>query len=430
MVTSMMMMPDESPPGCDEIDHYQKRKQLVAATEHERSVSSPNTDLWVISGGRDSQIDLSAIEGAQKNEKVKAVKEYRISDIAYYLLNPEPIEVDKRLIGCEIHYEQRLTTKIFDKIKCLFPRRLRHLCNGRMIPPEILLSHCKVEMPPLKDKALENHLYSIYESLRSYDSIAKRLPQLDPGHIAHVIGICKDIGGSLTYLKLQGSSEDKLKYMQNYISKDVGVLLRKAYIGDGLFEMRGFDFTAYDSDHAHRLIVYRQNGKAKCCVLNSKNTVEYSLDDVHLLKLILLLQQALADNLKLKEAFGFCIRGKAKPVKLFFNRQLEVDYSKSHFPPIYRDIIKKKNTNSNQQNLIRPALNYLQIGISFNYIPQPDCATDNMITLISVLHDLRALELLKKNLPQVYNEIEKHVGVSEAGRFYLLDSIEGCNNDE
>jgi hypothetical protein len=107
-----------------------------------------------------------------------------------------------------------------------------------------------------------------------------------------------------------------------------------------------------------------------------------------------------------------------------------VDYSKSHFPPIYRNILKENITSSNQQNLIRPALNYLQIGISFNYIPQPDGAADKMITLISVLHDLRALALLRKNLPQVYNEIEKRVGVSEAGRFYLLDSIEGCNNDE
>jgi len=143
-----------------------------------------------------------------------------------------------------------------------------------------------------------------------------------------------------------------------------------------------------------------------------------------------LLQQALADDLKLKNAFDFCIRGKAKPVKLFFNRQLDVDYSKSLFPPIYRDILKDKKINSNQRNLIKPALNYLQIGISFNYIPQPDSAADNMITLISVFHDLRALELLKKNLPQVYHEIEKRVGASEAGRFYLLDSIEGFNNDE
>ena len=402
----------------------------MTTKKYERSVSGPNTDVWIISGGRHAPIDLNAIEGAKKNEQVKVVKEYRISDIAYYLLNPRPIEVDKRLIGCEIHYQQRLTTKIIEKIKRLFPRRLRHRWNGHMIPPEILLSHCKVELPPLKDKALENHLYSIYESLRSYDSISKRLPQLDPDHIAHVIGICKDIGGSLTYLKLQGSSVDKLKYMQNYISKDVGVLLRKAYIGDGLFEMRGFDSAAYDSNHAHRLIVYQKNGKPKCCVLNSKNAIEYSLDDVNLLKFLLLLQQALADDLKLNNALGCCIRGEAKPVKLFFNRQLEVDYSNSIFPSVYRDILKEKKTNSNQQNLIRPALNYLQIGISFNYIPQADRVADNMITLISVLHDLRALELLRKNLPQVYNEIEKRVGVSEAGRFYLLDSIEGCSNDE
>jgi hypothetical protein len=412
------------------MDPYRKRKQVVAATEYERSFSSPNSDIWIISGGRDSQIDLNAIEGAINNEQIKAAKEYRISDIAYYLLNPKPIEVDKRLIGCEIHYQQGPTTRVIEKIKRLFPRRLRPVWSGHMVPPEVLISHCRIEMPTLKDKALENHLTRIYESLRLYDSVSRRLLQLDPRHIAHVIGICKDIGGSLTYLKLQGSNDDRLKYMQNYISKDVGVLLRSAYIGDGLFEMRGFDFTAYDSGHAHRLIVYRQNGKAKCCVLNSKNTVEYNLDNVHLLKFLLLLQQALADDMKLKAAFGFCICGKAKPVKLFFNRQLEVDYSKSQFPAIYRAILKDKKTNSNQQNLIKPALNYLQIGISFNYVPLPESAKDNIVTLISVLHDLRALELLRKNLPQVYTEIEKRVGVSEAGRFYLLDSIEGCNNDE
>ena len=402
----------------------------MAAKEYKRSGSSPNSDIWIISGGRDSQIDLSAIEAAKNNEQLIAVKEYQISDVAHYLLNPKPIEVVKRLIGCEIHYRQGLATRFIEKIKRLFPRRLRHLWNGHMIPAEVLLSHCKIEMPALKDKALENHLTRIYESLRLYDSVSRRLPQLDPHQIEHVIGICKDIGGSLTYLKLQGSSDDKLKYVQNHISKDVAVLLRKAYIGDGLFEMRGFDFTAYDSGNAHRLVVYRENGKPKCCVLNSKNTVEYSLDNVHLLKFLVLLQQALTDDSKLNAAFGFCTRGKAKPVKLFFNRQFKVDYSRSQFPAIYRDILKHKKTNSNQQNLIRPALNYLQIGISFNYIPQPESAKDSMVTLISVLHDLRALELLRKNLPQVYQEIEKRVGVSEAGRFYLLDSIEGFNNDE
>jgi len=145
---------------------------------------------------------------------------------------------------------------------------------------------------------------------------------------------------------------------------------------------------------------------------------------------MLLLQQALKDDLRFKEAFYSCIQRQAKPLKLFFNRQLEVDYSKSAFPRIYRDILKRTKVDINQRSLIKSALNYLQIGISFNYIPQAGNPKNKMITLISVLHDLRALELLRKNLPQVYGEIKKRINTSEAGSFYLLDSIEGFNHDE
>ena len=104
---------------------------------------------------------------------------------------------------------------------------------------------------------------TIYESLRAYDAVSKRLPQLDPYKIAHIIGICQDIGGNFSYLKLQGSIDDKLKYVNNYISKSVGVLLRKAHIAEGLFEMRGFDFGAYDSGRTHRLITYQKNEKRR-----------------------------------------------------------------------------------------------------------------------------------------------------------------------
>jgi hypothetical protein len=406
-----------------------KRERLVAAKKNERSGSNLNSGLWIVSKGRDCQFDLRGIEGEKHSEKT-CVKTYQLSDIAYYLLSPAPIEVEKRLVGCEIHYSQRGLTKLVKRIKRLFPRRIQSWLIGHGVPPEVLVTHSKIDIPPLKDKALENHLKKIYEFLRGYDSINKRLPQLDPCQIEHIIGICKDFGGNYTYLKLQGAVEDRLKYLQNNISKDVGVLLRKAYIGDGLFEMRGFDFTAFDPGRCHRLIAYQQNGNPKYCVLNSKNTVEYALSDGYLLKYMLLLQQALRDDLRLKEAFYSCAHHRSEPLKLFFNRQLEVDYSKSAFPGIYRDILKAKKVDSSHLNLIKSALNYLQIGISFNYIPQPGNSKNDMVTLISVLHDLRALELLRKNLPQVYSEIKKHIHTSEAGSFYLLDSIEGFNHDE
>jgi hypothetical protein len=370
---------------------------------------------------------LSTIDSAKNSD---AVKEYQISDIARYLLNPNPIEVEKRLIGCEIHYPQRTATKIIKNIKRLFPRRMRKRWNGNGIQPEVLISNCKIKIPSLKDKDFESHLNTIYESLRAYDAVSKRLPQLDPYKIAHIIGICQDIGGNFSYLKLQGSIDDKLKYVNNYISKSVGVLLRKAHIAEGLFEMRGFDFSAYDSGRTHRLITYQKNGKSGCCVLDSNNKVDFALDDAELIKYMLLLEQSLKADANLKNAFDLCIRNQANPFKLFLNKQLEVDYSKSPFPEIYRGILKAKNIDPNQQNLIRPSLNYLQIGISFNYIPQSNGTEEKMMTLISVLHDLRALDVLRKNLPQVYAEISKYVSVSEAGKFYLLDSIEGFNHDE
>ena len=393
------------------------------------SGSDLNPDIWIISKARDCVFDLRGIEGAKYAQKVE-VKSYQLSDVAHYMLSPAPIEVEKRLVGCEIHYKQRWLTRFIEKIKRMLPRRIQSLWKGNAIPPEVLLSHCKIDIPPLKDKALEEHLKKIYESLRAYDSATKRLPQQDPIKIAHVIGICKDIEGNHTYLKLQGSIEDKLKYLQNHFSKDVGVILRKAYIGDGLFEMRGFDFVAFDPGHCRQLIVYQLNGKPKCCVLNSKNTVEYTLSDIHLLKYVLLLQQALSDDVRLKKAFDACIRSQAQPLKLFFNRQLEVNYSKSAFPGIYREILQGIKVDRSKRNLIKSALNYLQIGISFNYMPHSGSTANSLTTLISVLHDLRALELLRKNLPQVYGEIKKRVHTSEAGSFYLLDSIEGFNHDE
>jgi hypothetical protein len=210
----------------------------------------------------------------------------------------------------------------------------------------------------------------------------------------------------------------------------VGVLLRKAYIGDGLFEMRGFDFGAYRSEHSHRLIVFERNGKSQCCVLNSNSAMKFHLDTDDLLKYMFLLQRALTDDPNLTSAFKNCIQSQAKPVKLFFNQKLEVNYAKSPFPKIYREILNANKIDLNHRNLIRPALNYMQIGISFNFISHNNGFEENMTTLISVLHDLRALEMLRKKLPQVHNAIQNRVKGCEAGMFYLLDSIEGFNHDE
>jgi hypothetical protein len=386
---------------------------------------SNNNKIWIISEGRFSDVDL---HGIVEGDITGPYKEYSISDIGRYLLNPNSIEIKKKLIGGEIHYKQGGFKKILRAFQKILPGFSKRRKNKPMDSPEVIVSRYKLQIPPMKDSDLESHLNLIYDQLRPFDSVAKRLVQLDPRSIFQIVGICEDVGGNYSYLKLQGSIEEKIKYLGNFISKNVGVILNKAYIDDGLFELRGYNFLSYDPAKTFRLIAYNSNGDQKACVLTGRNNIDFAIDDYHLLKQLHLLEQSLKSNPSLSKALNLCIEGQATPIKLFFNKKLEIDYSKAALPEFYQDVFKALDVKMNQKNLIKPILNYLQIGISLSYILLSDCQEDKMFTDISVLHDLRALEPLRKNLPQVYSAVVKRAVVSEAGRFYLLDSINGYSN--
>ena len=384
-----------------------------------------NNKIWIISKSRYSDVDLS---GNVDGNVTGPFKEYKISAISRYLLNPHSIEVKKKLIGGEIHYKQGVLKRIRKSLGRLLPNALKQRKKNQLLSPEVFISCYKLRIPPMKDSQLEMHLHNIYNQLRSYDSVAKRLAQLDPNNILQIVGICEDVGGNYSYLNLQGSIEEKINYLGNFISKDVGVILNNANIADGLFELRGYDFLSYEPTRSYRLISYHSDGEQKACVLTEDKKIDFYLSDYRLIKQMHLLEQSLKANPSLSKAFNLCIEGQAIPIKLFFNRKLEIDYSKTALPAIYQDVFKTLNVGPNQSNLIKPILNYLQIGVSLHYILLADCQEDRMLTHISVLHDFRALETLRKNLPHVYSAMLKRAFVTEAGRFYLLDSINGYSN--
>ena len=388
-------------------------------------MSYNNSNLWIISEGRLPDIDLDRIV---EGDGIGPCKEYKISAIGRYLLNPDSIEIKKKLIGGEIHYKQGPLKKLRKAFHRILPGSAKRLEKTPGLSPEVIVSRYKLQIPPLKDSDLERHLNQIVDQLRLYDSVAKKLVDLDPRKIIQIVGICEDVGGNYSYLKLQGSIEEKIKYLGNFISKDVGVVLNKAYIADGLFELRGYDFYSHDPSKTYKLITYTSGGNQKACVLTENNKIDFHLKDCHLLKKMHLLEQSLNSNPSFSQAFNLCLEGQATPIKLFFNKKLEIDYSKAALPEIYQDVFKTLNLELNKKNLIQPILNHLQIGISLSYILLSDCQQDRMHTDISVLHDLRALEPLRKNLPHVYSAVVKRAMISEAGRFYLLDSINGYSN--
>ncbi len=298
----------------------------------DRNLTCSNKGIWIVSEYAAPDTDLSGVVEEKVDELIKA---YKISALGRYLLNPHSIEVKKKLIGGEIHYQQSKLNQIRRSIHRLLPAAFKRRKKAAPFAPEVVVSRYKLRIPVMNDPEFDAHLNHIYDQLKSYDSVTKKLANLDPRNILQVVGICEDVGGNYTYLKLQGSIEEKIKYLGNHITKDVGVILNKAYVDDGLYELRGYDFKSYNPSVFYRLFVYRSGGVQKSCLLTDQNKVEFYIANPNLLKHLLLLEQSLKANPGLNEAFELCTRGEANPIKLFFNKKLEIDYSKSPLPTIY-----------------------------------------------------------------------------------------------
>jgi len=117
-------------------------------------------------------------------------------------------------------------------------------------------------------------------------------------------------------------------------------------------------------------------------------------------------------------------------LKLFFNHELEIDYSSTHPPEIYRQVFESCQMEVTERNVVINSLKNFQFGISLNYVLKSDSGKDKLCTSMSVMHDIRALDPIKDIVPEVYTEINKRAQASEAGRFYLLDSIRGYRNEQ
>jgi hypothetical protein len=382
--------------------------------------------IWIISKGRYTNCDLSRIwEGVKKQTAMV----YNISELARYLLNPNPIQIKKKLVGCEIHYRTPLYN-VKEKIRKLLPQKLRGLLKDNQIPVEVLKSDWDTDNSPGKDDNFESHLNKITELLRPYNPIIKSLNKIDPSKIYDVVGTCEDIGGHLSNLNIPGSIMDRLNYIRANISKDVGVILEKAYIADGLFEMKGFNFKSFDKNKSFRLIRFLINGISKACVLDSDNKVEFWIDDIKLVQYMLLFDQLIKIDPKLNSSLSLCTAGKAEPLKLLFSKPLEIDYSEAHLPEVYKGVFEKLNIGTNKKNVVKRVLNKSQVGISFNYVPKSVYDKRRLFVNFSVMHNFKALEPIKNDLPQVYSEINKMASVTEAGKFYLLDSFRGYKDDK
>jgi hypothetical protein len=194
--------------------------------------------------------------------------------------------------------------------------------------------------------------------------------------------------------------------------------------------MGGYDFASYNPKSSHRLIkFYDDNAMPRYCVVGFDGKVEYWVDNVELIDKMHLLEHSIKANSKFKRSLNMCMKGDAKPLRLLFKQHLEIDYSKSPLPAIYKNIFETYDIGSTGKDAVMKSLRSSQLGILFNYVPKTNEGGKKLFTNVSVMHDVKALESIKEDLPELYSIINKMAAVSEAGRYYLLDSLGGYSNE-
>ncbi len=380
-------------------------------------------DIWIISEGRPVHLDLSNV----CNQPVsKPVTEYKISEFAMYLLNPNPITIEEKVIGCRVKYSENSSGIVRKLVKKLFPNKKD--ASDSPHPIEEIIATIKIMPPSFQDNELNMHFIKINELLRPFDPVLKKLSSLDIKKIDDITAVCEDIGNNRYQLNLQGSLQEKLNYIINSISRRVKVVFNKAYLSNGLFEVRGFNFHLFNALTYYRLIKFIQNGQARYCVLNADYQLKYWVNDDELVKFMHILEQSIKTDPRLKEAISSCMKGDAKPLKLFFPQKLDQSYTEKYLPLTYRDVFDTYEINQVEKASIASMLNNHLSIVSFNYIPRSEAERQKMFINISVLHDIKALEPIKSKLPLLYSEINKKAPPSDIGKLYLLDSMSGYQN--
>lgn len=385
------------------------------------------SNAWIITAGAYIDFDLAAIGIDAKPKRVMA---YNLSDIGRYLISPGPIEVNNRLMGCECFFKPTGWKRIRRGTARLNPFKSDHEIQPGPEYRRLLLARDFVRVYSLRDRQLARHVDRLRDMLQPFDPVVPEIAALSVHELEDMRGVCEDEGGHRSYITLSGDLDTKRRYVIDNLLGWVPVTLKHARIATGLYEMRGLTPDGYREEHQHRLLRFHVNGRFFACLLNDADKVVFWLDDVTYLHDLLLFQQAIETNQVLKSSIEGCLRGDDLALRLMLNHAMDIDYSRNRMPQIYRDLFQTLRLDAAKQKGILRSLNTHQMGVSFSYASREGFGDPLPITCISVLHDVKALEPVRQDVPQLYAEISRQATRSEAGKCYLLESIKGRPDED
>lgn len=380
---------------------------------------------WIITQGTYTKFDVAAL-GIKAQPK--RVMEYGLSDIGRYLIHPGAIDVDNLLVGCECDRVPTHGRRIRRTMGRLFAWHQKSRAANSP-SKRVFLARNVIKIPTLKDRQLAGHVEHLRGMLQPLDPVFQDIAAVDLGMIADIRGICEDEAGHRTFLNLKGDLAAKHQYVLEHLLQPVRTTLSSALIGDGLFEMRGWNGALFRANRNHRLLRFHVDGKFFACLLNGNNRMAFWINDIQNFQRMVLLQQAIDTSSKLAEAFNRCLNDEVRPMRLMFNPKIDIDYSRSRIPPVYQDLFKTLDVDLEIRRHVIRTLNHHQLGVSFSYVEQEGFGDPRPVTSISVMHDVKALEPLRASAPQVFAAINRRATISEAGKYYLLEDIRGHSDE-
>lgn len=382
---------------------------------------------WIISAGAYVAVDLAALGIKAAPRRVMV---YQLSDIGRYLLSPGSFEVRSRLLGCECHLKPSGWRRFRMALARYRPLKRKDQDSHRADARQVFLAHLFVPIPSLRDESLARHVDRLRAMLKPFDPVMAEIAGLNLDRLSDIRGVCEDAGGHRTHITLSGDLATKQRYVLDNLLQRVPITLPQARIADGLYEMRGLAAKDYRAERQHRLLRFHVNGQFFACLLNQAGRVAFWIEDARRLHDMLLFQQAMETNPSLKDSVESCLRGENQALRLLVNHEMDIDYSRNRLPRVYQDLIQDLKLNDPAAMDVIDALNALQTGVSFSFACQEGYGDPRSTTSISIMHDLKALEPVREVVPDLYAAINRQATVSEAGKFYLLESIKGHPDEE
>lgn len=381
--------------------------------------------VWIITPGVDTDFDGASLDIEAQPQRVM---EYGLSDIGWYLIHPGPIEVENQLMGCECDLKPACRRRAWQALQRLFAGRqnsrpeshaTRHLFRARNA----------IKIPTLKDRQLARHVAHLRGMLQPLDPVFQEIAAIDLQKIAEIRGVCEDEAGHRTVLNLKSDLATKHQYVLDHLLTPVRTTLASAHIADGLFEMRGWNSSLFNRHRRHRLLRLHTDGEFLACMLNADDRPAFWIDDIQHLHRMVLLQQAIDTSFQLAEAFNHCLTDAARPMRLMFNPNLDIDYTRNRIPHVYRELFRRLDLDREVRRKVIRSLNHHQLGVSLSYVAQEGFGDPRPITDMSVMHDVKALEPLRTGAPQIFAAISRRATISEAGNYYLLEDIRGRSDE-